>query len=130
GLPKQTTHSSNDLLDLVVTVTHPHHPLYGQKVTVIRIRHFPDPDLIIRCPDGFHGAISASWTDYSFNPEFELMPDPPPLLDIAGLFEMVKFIGQICQQQLSDNSQIGSDNQSQYAQSNKSDSASKSSGGE
>ena len=112
-----------------MTVTHPHHPLYGQKVTVIRIRHFPDPDLIIRCPDGFHGAISASWTDYSFNPETELMPDPPPLLDIAGLFEMVRFIDQLRHRLVSDNSRICSNNQSQYAQSSKSDSASKPSGG-
>jgi hypothetical protein len=119
-------------LDLVVTVTHPHHPLFQQKVAVIRIRRGPDPDLIIRCPDGFHGAISASWTDYSFNPAFDLMPEPPPLLDINGLFEMVSLIDQIRQRPLpiSDNSNICSDNQSQYAQCHKSDSTSKSSGGE
>jgi hypothetical protein len=119
-------------LDLVVTVTHPHHPLFQQKVAVIRIRRGPDPDLIIRCPDGFHGAISASWTDYSFNPVFDLMPDPPPLLDITGLFEMARLIEQIRQRPLpiSVNSKICSDNQPQYAQCHKSDSASKSSGGE
>jgi hypothetical protein len=117
-------------LDLVVTVNHPHHPLYQQQVAVIRVRRGPDPDLIIRCPDGFHGAISASWTDYSSNPEFELMPDPPPLLNITGLFDMVNFIAQIRHRSLSANSNICSDNPSQYAQSNKSDSASKSSGGE
>jgi len=110
-------------LDLVVTVTHPHHPLYQQKVAVIRIRRGLDPDLIIRCPDGFHGAISASWTDYSFNPEFELMPEPPPLLNITGLFDMVNLIDQIRQRSLSTNSNICSDNQSQYDDSDNADSA-------
>lgn len=112
-----------------MTVTHPHHPLYQQKVSVIRVRRGPDPDLIIRCPDGFHGAISASWTDYSSDQELELMPDPPPLLDIAGLFEMVNFINQLRQRALTENSQVCPDNQPQYAQSNDADSASKPSGG-
>ena len=29
-------------------VIHPHHPLYGQQVEIIRVRRGPDPDLIIR----------------------------------------------------------------------------------
>jgi hypothetical protein len=36
-----------------VTVTHPHHPLYHQQVQLIRVRRGPDPDLIIRMPDGY-----------------------------------------------------------------------------
>ena len=75
-------------------VTHPHHPLHGQQVSVIRVRRGPDPDLIIRFPDGFYGAISASWTDYAAEPNMALSPDPPPLLDLLGLCQMAQLIEQ------------------------------------
>jgi hypothetical protein len=78
-----------------VTVTHPHHPLFGQQVTVIRQRRGSDPDLIIRLADGFYGAISASWTDYAAAPEMGPPPDAPPLLDLLGLGQMAKFVGQL-----------------------------------
>jgi hypothetical protein len=51
---------------------------------VIRVRRGPDPDLRIRCPDGFSGAVSASWTDDAAGPDMALSPDPPPLLDLLG----------------------------------------------
>src|SRR5260370_6473952 len=63
-----------------VTVTHPHHPLHGQRVQLIRVRRGPDPDLIIRMPDGYHGAITASLTDYAGPPETDHSPTAPPLL--------------------------------------------------
>jgi hypothetical protein len=75
-------------------VTHPHHPLYGQCVQLIRVRRGPDPDLIIRMPDGYHGAIAASLTDYAGPPE----PDPdeaePPLLAIEGLWRIAQWVSQ------------------------------------
>jgi hypothetical protein len=73
-------------------VTHPHHPLYGQQVVVIRVRRGPAPDLIIRFPNGFYGAISASWTDYVAGADMALSPDPPPLLDLLGLCQMAQRI--------------------------------------
>ena len=76
-------------------VTHPHHPLHGQQVMVIRVRRGPDPDLIIRFPDGFYGAISASWTDYAAEPDLALSPAPPPLLDLLGLCQMAQLIAQL-----------------------------------
>ena len=93
--PKHTTPSSKDSSFLRVMVTHPHHPLYGQQVVVIRIRRGPDPDLIIRFPDGFYGAISASWTDYAVGSDMTLSPDPPPLLDLLGLCQMAQRIAQL-----------------------------------
>jgi hypothetical protein len=77
-----------------VTVTHPNHPLHGQLVTAIRVRRGADPDLIIRLPDGFFGAISASWTDYATEPDNEL-PPVPPLLDPFGLCQIAQLITQI-----------------------------------
>jgi Resolvase, N terminal domain len=47
-----------------VRATHPHHPLHGQRVQLIRVRRGRDPDCIIRMPDGYHGAIAASLIHY------------------------------------------------------------------
>ena len=47
-----------------VTITHPHHPLCGQPVAVLRLRRGANPDLIVRLPDGSHAAIAVSLTDY------------------------------------------------------------------
>jgi hypothetical protein len=77
-----------------VTVTHPHHPLYGQRVQLIRIRRGPDPDLIIRMPDGYHGAIAASLTDYAGVSPAEGGPRELPLLSIEGLWQIAQFIEQ------------------------------------
>ena len=78
-----------------VTVTHPHHPLHGQRVQIIRIRRGVNPDLIIRLPDGYHGAIAASWTDYA-GTALLVGPDAvePPLLSLEGLWQMAQWISQ------------------------------------
>jgi Family of unknown function (DUF5372) len=75
-------------------VTHPHHPLHGQRVQLIRVRHGPDPDLIIRMPDGYHGAIAASLTDYAGTPATDHSYTEPPLLSLEGLWQMAQFIEQ------------------------------------
>ena len=82
-----------------VTVTHPHHPLYGQRVAVIRVRRGVDPDLIVRLPDGFHGAIAASWTDYAGGAHLPVAgPEEssiaPPLLDPVGLARIAEFVAR------------------------------------
>lgn len=73
-------------------MTHPHHPLYGQRVEIIRVRRAADPDLIIQMPDGYHGAIAASWTDYARSANAESVLDPPALLTIEGLWQMAQFV--------------------------------------
>jgi hypothetical protein len=75
-------------------VTHPHHPLYGQRVQLIRVRRGPDPDLIIRMPDGYHGAIAASLTDYAGTCEAASDAVVPVLLSIEGLWQIAQFIEQ------------------------------------
>jgi hypothetical protein len=75
-------------------VTHPHHPLHGQRVQLIRVRQGPDPDLIIRMPDGYHGAIAASLTDYAATSETDPSLTEPPLLSLEGLWQMAHFIEQ------------------------------------
>jgi hypothetical protein len=68
--------------------------LYGQQVQLIRVRRGPDPDLIIRMPDGFHGAIAASLTDYAGASPADLRTTEPPLLAIEGLWQIAQFIAQ------------------------------------
>ena len=77
-----------------VTVTHPHHSLYGQRVQLIRIRRGPDPDLIIRMPDGYHGAVAASLTDYAGASPTASDPPAQPLLAIEGLWQIAQFVEQ------------------------------------
>ncbi len=82
----------------MVTVTHPYHPLYKQRVEVIRVRRGADPDLVIRLPDGLHAAIAASCTDYAADAPLASLTDPLPLLDLDGLCQIVLFIDQLRQQ--------------------------------
>ena len=75
-------------------VTHPHHPLYGQQVEIIRVRRGPDPDLIIRHIDGYHGAIAASWTTYAFASD-ALPVERLPVLDLEGLCQLARVVEQL-----------------------------------
>ena len=77
-----------------MTVTHPHHPLYGQHVQLIRVRRGRDPDLIICLPDGYHGAIAASLTDYAGAALVDPDAVEPPLLLLEGLWQMAQWIAQ------------------------------------
>src|SRR5438874_603086 len=95
--PKYTT-PSFPRVSGYVTVTHPSHPLCGQQVEIIRVRRGPDPDLIIRHLDGYHGAIAASWTTYASTPE-TVASEPPPLLDLEGLSQLARVIEQLQERQ-------------------------------
>jgi len=77
-----------------VTVTHPHHPLHGQHVQLIRVRRGRDPDLIICLPDGYHGAIAASLTDYAGASLVDPDAVEPPLLSLEGLWQIAQWISQ------------------------------------
>src|SRR3954467_14279808 len=82
--PKQTTPSSRPPLGFV-TITHPHHPLRGQKVEIILLRRGLDPDLIVRLPDGHPAALAMTATDHASPPDGEPVPRPDHLLDLDGL---------------------------------------------
>ncbi len=75
-------------------MTHPYHPLYGQRVQLIRVRRGPDPDLIIRMSDDYHGAIAASLTDYAGPSELASDAAEPPLLAIEGLWRIAQWVSQ------------------------------------
>jgi Family of unknown function (DUF5372) len=75
-----------------VTITHPHHPLRGQQVTLIRIRQGVDPDLIVQLADGTHTALAMSSTDYAGAPVATPPGDATPLLALEGLRQVVRLI--------------------------------------
>jgi len=80
-----------------VTITHPHHPLCGQRCEVVYIRRGTDPDLILRLADGTHAAIAMSWTDSGCPQELPTTPSETtlPLLDLHGLRQLVHLFKQL-----------------------------------
>lgn len=80
-----------------MTITHPHHPLHGQRVQIIRIRRGVDPDLVVRLPDGAHAAIAMSCTDYASSPVLEVASGSPHLLALDGLRQAAQFIEHLRQ---------------------------------
>jgi hypothetical protein len=75
-----------------VTVSHPHHPLRGQRVEVVHVRRGADPDLIVRLPDGRHVAIAQSWTTEPHRPAAERPAAAAPLLAADGLRELAALV--------------------------------------
>ena len=98
GCPKHTTPSSQ-LSSGFVTITHPHHPLRGQRVEIIRLRRGADPDLIVRLPDGRHAALALSSTDYAAPPDLPPQSRPEYLLDLAGLRRVIQLLDRLASPQ-------------------------------
>jgi hypothetical protein len=95
--PKQTTISSQSPSGFV-TITHPNHPLRGERVEIIRIRRGIDPDIIVRLPDGQHVAIAMSGTDYAAPGQSASTHSVLHLLDFKGLVQAAALIEQITHQ--------------------------------
>jgi len=83
-----------------VTITHPHHPLRGQRCEVVFIRRGVDPDLILRLADGTHAAIAMSWTDSGQGEALTAAQSGPdlPLLDLQGLRQILHLWDQLRQE--------------------------------
>ncbi len=81
-----------------MTITHPYHPLCGQKVAVIRRKRGVNDTLIVRAPNGYHMAVALDSTDHVAE-EGRVSPakGTPHLLDIEGLWAAVQLIEQIQQ---------------------------------
>jgi Family of unknown function (DUF5372) len=96
GFPQRTTPSSRPPSGFV-TITHPHHPLRGQRVEIVRIRRGNDPDLIVVAPDGRHTAIALSSTDYDSSPEIPSTVTAEHLLDLDGLRRVIELLDRLAQ---------------------------------
>jgi hypothetical protein len=75
-----------------VTITHPHHPLVGQRLPIVCVRHGESPDVIVRLPDGSHAAIALGATDHTGPGGLRPPADPSHLLDLGGLRRMAELI--------------------------------------
>jgi hypothetical protein len=80
-----------------VTITHPHHPLRGQRVEIVRVRRGNDPDLIVVLPDGRHTAIALSSTDYNSFPEIPPAVAAEHVLDLDGLRRVIQLLDRLAQ---------------------------------
>ena len=78
-----------------MTVSHPHHPLCGQRIEVVRVRRGADPDLIVRLPDGRHAAIAQSWTTEPHRPAEERPAAVASLLAADGLRELATLVARL-----------------------------------
>jgi hypothetical protein len=82
-----------------VTITHPHHPLRGQQLPVICVRHGESPDVIVRLPDGSHAAVVLSATDYAADSPAVRSPGTAShLLDLQGLRQVAQLIDEFRRQ--------------------------------
>jgi uncharacterized protein DUF5372 len=97
--PQYTTSLSQPSLESV-TITHPHHPLWGQRCEVVFIRRGVDPDLILRLADGTHAAIAMSWTDSGEGQALSATQSglALPRLDLQGLRQILQFFDQLRQE--------------------------------
>ena len=80
-----------------MTITHPHHPLRGQRVEVVRFHRGNDPDLIVVLPDGRHAAIALSSTDYASPAESPPTVTAERLLDLNGLRRVIQLLDRLAQ---------------------------------
>ena len=78
-----------------MTITHPQHPLRGQRVEIVRVRRGMEPDLIVRLPDGLHAALAVDWTDYLVPDAAALAPAAPHLLAVEGLRQLAQLVAQV-----------------------------------
>jgi hypothetical protein len=76
-----------------VTITHPQHPLCGQLLPVVCVRHGERPDVIVQLPDGSHAAVALSATDLATGVSASLPPATAShLLDLNGLRQLAQLI--------------------------------------
>ena len=76
-----------------MTITHPHHPLRGQQLPVVCVRHGESPDVIVRLPDGSHAAVALSATDYAADSSASLPAvGAAHLLDLHGLRQLAQLV--------------------------------------
>jgi hypothetical protein len=79
-----------------VTVCHPHHPLRGQQLPVVNIRHGEHPDVIVRLPDGNHAAVALEATNLAEEQSVTCSATHVShVLDIEGLRRMVQLVDAI-----------------------------------
>ena len=78
-----------------VTIIHPCHPLYSQRLKVVGLYRSDELWIIVQLPDSPHARIPAAWTDYGAPLEGDLPTAPRHLLDLDGLRQVIQVIDHI-----------------------------------
>lgn len=88
---EHTRYNASQLeLESVITITHPQHHLFGQKIKDFQIDH-GNSSITVEREDGSRELIPLSWTDYVV-PVSCPSGEDLPLLELKGLLEMLKII--------------------------------------
>lgn len=79
----------------VVRITHPHHPLAGTLVEVIRHRRGLRLGLIVRLPDGTSAGLSMEWVEPVQSEKVVEAEGQESELDVEGLRKMARVVGRL-----------------------------------
>jgi hypothetical protein len=87
------------LARVMVTVTHPLHPLYGQQFEFVGLRKGTEPTLVVRLPTGKNTRLPIGYTDYvsAQTPHVDKNCEDGGgnLLAVNGLLQAVNLISSI-----------------------------------
>ena len=81
-----------------VTITHPQHPLQGQRFEFIEVNQGDAASVTIRHLDGTQNTLPLGWTDYVdslASASSSDTTDTSHLLDLEGLLDVVKIVARI-----------------------------------
>jgi len=89
-LSSEHTTSAMGAEPTLITITHPHHPLSGQKLELIAALRGPNSRLVVKKPDGSRTLLPRDWTDYARSDSESIRVTH--LLPVEGLRELIKII--------------------------------------
>lgn len=79
-----------------VTITHPHHPQFGETVELISVLRGSKSRLVVRMPSGRREFIARECTDYGVSTaEAISIPHADHLLAVDGLRKIVQIVRQV-----------------------------------
>lgn len=81
----------------VVRITHPHHPLSGTLVEVIRHRRNQRRGLIVRLPDGTAAGLSVEWVELVESEESLKSGKQESELEVEGLRKVARAVRRLKQ---------------------------------
>lgn len=85
---------------LMITITHPHHPHFGQQFEFVKLRKSKPLTVVVRLPEGNSAYLPVEYTNYPLSSQalgvdIDGGDGNANLLDIEGLLRVVDLIGDI-----------------------------------
>jgi hypothetical protein len=76
-------------------ITHPFHPLHGQRYQILKYRRVSGKDtLILKDPEGGTFAVDRDWTNLA-DPCATMQGQPPLILDYTALLKLVNLLERL-----------------------------------